>query len=100
MSVPANLILGTILFCIGIVGFLSRRNLLVQLMSIEIMLNAVNVILVAFNRLHTGSLDGQVFAFFVIAIAAAEAAVGLALLIAFYRLHKHVESDEAKLLSQ
>ena len=90
--------LAAILFGIGAVGFLTRRSILLQLMSIEIMLNSVNLTLVAFNRWHPESHAGQVFAFFVIAVAAAEAAVGLAILISFYRLRKSVESDRADLL--
>jgi len=64
-------------------------------MCIELMLNAVNLTLVAYNRLHTGDMNGQVFAFFIIAVAAAEAAVGLAIVLAFYRLKSSVQSDEA-----
>ncbi|MEM6961778.1 MAG: NADH-quinone oxidoreductase subunit NuoK [Myxococcota bacterium] len=90
--------LSCILFGIGTVGFLIRRNILVQLMSIELMLNAVNVALVSFNRWHPGTLgdfdhSGQVFAFFVIAVAAAEAAVGLAIVLSLFRLKKSVASD-------
>lgn len=97
------LALASVLFSIGAIGFLTRRNTLLQLMSIEIMLNSVNVTLVAFNRWHPGdsgtwSHQGQVFAFFVIAVAAAEAAVGLAILISLFRLKKSVESDRADLL--
>lgn len=92
------LALAAVLFGIGAVGFLTRRNLLLQLMSIEIMLNSVNLTLVAFNRWSPESHAGQVFALLVIAVAAAEAAVGLALLIGFYRLKKSVENDRADLL--
>ena len=97
------LALASLLFGIGAVGFLARRNILLQLMSIEIMLNSVNLTLIAFNRWSPGSAgafdhQGQVFAFFVIAVAAAEAAVGLAILISLYRLRKSVESDRADLL--
>ncbi|MCS6858133.1 MAG: NADH-quinone oxidoreductase subunit NuoK [Sandaracinaceae bacterium] len=87
--------LAAILFGIGAVGFVTRRNLLLQLMSIEIMLNATNLAFVAANRAYPEDLGGQVFAFFVIAVAAAEAAVGLAILIALYRLIKTVDSDKA-----
>jgi NADH-quinone oxidoreductase subunit K len=90
--------LAAALFAIGAVGFLLRRNLLVLLMSIELMLNAVNLTLVAFNRAHPGNHNGQLVAFFVIAIAAAEAAVGLAIVLAFFRLRRSVRSDEATLL--
>ena len=86
---------GFAIFVIGAVGFLVRRNVLVQLMSIELMLNAVNLVLVAFNRQHAAAMTGQVFAFFIIAVAAAEASVGLAIVLAFYRLKSTVLSDEA-----
>jgi len=85
----------SILFTLGAIGFLVRRNSLVQLMCIELMLNAVNLALVAFNRQHSADMDGQMFAFFIIAVAAAEAAVGLAIVLAFYRLRSSVFSDEA-----
>ena len=88
------LILGAILFAIGTVGFLTRRNVIVALMSIELMLNAVNLTLVAFGRQHlTGT--GQMFAFFIIAVAAAEAAVGLAIVLALYRVKGTVRTDQA-----
>ena len=84
-----------VIFTLGAVGFLVRRNMLVQLMCIELMLNAVNLLLVAFNRQHSADQNGQMFAFFIIAVAAAEAAVGLAIVLAFYRLKSSVFSDEA-----
>jgi NADH-quinone oxidoreductase subunit K len=83
------------IFIIGAVGFLVRRNVLVQLMSIELMLNAVNLVLVAFNHAYSGAMTGQIFAFFIIAVAAAEASVGLAIVLAFYRLKSTVQSDQA-----
>ncbi len=83
------------IFALGAIGFLVRRNMLVQLMCVELMLNAVNLALVAYNRLHAGNMGGQMFAFFIIAVAAAEAAVGLAIVLAFYRLKASVFSDEA-----
>ena len=92
------LLLGAAMFAIGAVGFLVRRNLLVMLMCTELMLNAVNLTLVTFNRMQPSSHGGQIFAFFVIAIAAAEAAVGLAIVLAFFRLRKTVRSDEANTL--
>ncbi len=100
MMVPIHyfLILAAALFAVGAVGFLLRRNLLVLLMSIELMLNAVNLTLVAFNRAHPERHDGQILAFFVIAIAAAEAAVGLAIVLAFFRLRRTVRSDQATAL--
>jgi len=87
-----------VLFSIGCIGFLLRRNLLVLLMSIELMLNAVNLTLVAFNRMYPQSHGGQVFAFFVIVVAAAEAAIGLAIVLAFFRVRKTIRSDDADLL--
>lgn len=92
------LALASILFGIGSIGFLVRRNLIIQLMSIELMLNSVNIVFVAFNRYRLDGHGGQLFAFFVIAVAAAEAAVGLAILISLYRLNKSVETDNATLL--
>ena len=98
--IPLEYFLGVAaaLFIIGSVGFLLRRNLLVLLMSIELMLNAVNLTLVAYNRFRPQNHGGQVFAFFVIAVAAAEAAVGLAIVLSFYRVRKTIRSDEADLL--
>ncbi len=92
------LAVAAVLFVIGSVGFLLRRNLLVLLMSIELMLNAVNLTLVAYNRHMSQNHAGQVFAFFVIAVAAAEAAVGLAIVLSFFRVRQTVRSDEADLL--
>ena len=91
-------VLASVLFTVGGIGFLVRRNVLVALMSIEIMLNAVNLLLVAFNRLHAGALTGQLFAFFIIAAEAAEVAVGLAIVLSLYRIKRTVRSDEADLL--
>ena len=100
MPIPLHyyLILAGGLFATGAVGFLLRRNLLVLLMSIELMLNAVNLTLVTFNRMHGANHDGQVMAFFIIAIAAAEATVGLAIVLAFFRLRGTVRSDDANAL--
>jgi NADH-quinone oxidoreductase subunit K len=98
MGVGTYLALASVLFGIGAAGFLTRRNMLIQLMSIELMLNSVNVVLLAFNRAYPANHDGQVFAFFVIAVAAAEAAVGLAILIAYYRIKKTIDTDDASLL--
>jgi len=98
MGIGTYLALASVLFGIGAAGFLARRNMLIQLMSIELMLNSVNVVLLAFNRAYPGNHDGQVFAFFVIAVAAAEAAVGLAILIAYYRIKRTLDTDDATLL--
>lgn len=92
------ILLSGALFVIGAVGFLVRRNVIVQLMCIELMLNAVNVALVSYNRVHGPDMTGQMFAFFIIAVAAAEAAVGLAIVLAFYRLRSTVMSDDADTL--
>ena len=86
--------LAVILFFIGGVGVVVRRNVLVTLMSIEIMLNAANLAFIAFARFR-GDLEGHVVAFFVMAIAAAEAAVGLALVVAFFRHRRTVHVDAA-----
>jgi len=93
------LVLSGVLFAIGATGFLVRRNALVALMSIEVMLNAVNLTLIAFNRLrHAQGHTGQMFAFFLIAAEAAEVAVGLAIVLSMFRLKRSVRSDEADLL--
>ena len=91
-------LLAALIFSIGGVGFLVRRNVLVQLMSIELMLNSVNLLLVAFNRVHGASMHGQMFAFFIIAVAAAEVAVGLAIILSYYRLKSTVYTDEADIM--
>ena len=91
------IVLGATLFCIGMLGFLIRRNIIVIFMSIELMLNAVNVNLIAFSN-QFQSPHGQVFAVFVITVAAAEAATGLAILIALYRISRAVNADEANIL--
>ncbi len=101
MLVPLTyyLILAAAVFCIGLYGALVRRNAIGILMALELMLNAVNINLVAFSRATTpGLLSGQVFAMFVIAVAAAEAAVGLAIIIALYRSKKTVNADEVDLM--
>jgi NADH-quinone oxidoreductase subunit K len=89
--------LGTGLFIIGVIGVLTRRNVLIILMSIELILNAVNINLMAFSQ-YFKSVDGQVFAIFVITDAAAEAAVGLGLIIALFRNKETVNADEIDLL--
>src|SRR5437899_13091983 len=86
------LVVSALLFTLGLVGVIARRNLLIIYMSLELMLNAANLALVAFSR-FTNNLDGQVFVFFVITVAAAEVSVGLALIVALYRKRQtaHVE---------
>ncbi|GBE04921.1 MAG TPA: NADH-quinone oxidoreductase subunit NuoK [Nitrospirae bacterium] len=91
------IVLSAIVFSIGMFGFLVRRNLIIIFLSIELMLNAVNISLVAFSH-YLQSINGQILVFFVITVAAAEAAIGLAILIAFYRNKPTVEADEINLL--
>ena len=91
------LILSGLIFSIGVLGFLIRRNILVLFMCIELMLNAVNLSLVAFAR-EFGSMQGQVFVFLVMTVAAAEAAVGLAIIIAFFRNKKSANVDDMNLM--
>ena len=91
------MILSAVLFSIGVVGFLLRRNTIVIFMSIELMLNAANLAFVAFSR-YLNSMDGQVIVVFVMSVAAAEAAVGLAIIMAMYRTQKTVNADEMNLM--
>ena len=86
--------LSALIFAVGLFGLITRRNSVVVLMSLELMLNGANLAFVAFSR-HHGNLQGQVFTFFVIAVAAAEAAVALAILIALFRLKGGVDLDDA-----
>lgn len=87
------LIVSAILFSIGTIGVLTRKNAIVMFMCIELMLNAVNLTFIALSR-HLGNLDGQIFVFFVMTVAAAEAAVGLALMIAFYNNKETIDVSE------
>ncbi len=101
LTIPLSwfLLVGAGLFSIGLYGALARRNAVAVLMGVELLLNAVNINLIAFNRYITpAQVTGQVFAIFVLAIAAAEAAVGLALIIAIYRTRDTVNLDEIDLL--
>jgi NADH-quinone oxidoreductase subunit K len=97
VSLSSYLILSAILFCIGVVGFFIRRNIIVIFMSIELMLNAANLAFIAFSR-YLNSIDGQVIVFFVMSVAAAEAAVGLAIIMALYRTKETVNADEIHLM--
>jgi NADH-quinone oxidoreductase subunit K len=95
---PENyVILAAVLFTIGAVGVLVRRNAIVVFMSIELMLNAANLAFVAFARMQ-GNLEGQVIAFFVMVVAAAEVVVGLAIIVAIYRSRRSASIDEPNLL--
>ncbi len=89
--------LSAVLFAIGVAGVLLRRNIIVIFMSIEVMLNAVNLAFVALVR-RLGSMDGQVIVFFVMTVAAAEAAVGLAIIISVFRNRETVNADELNLM--
>jgi len=93
-GIPINyyILLSAILFIIGAVGVMARRNAIIIFMCIELMLNAVNLLLVAFSTLH-GDASGQVFVFFIMAVAAAEVAVGLAILSMIYRNIKSIDID-------
>ena len=99
MEIPISyyLLLSGILFTIGVVGVLTRRNAIVIFMSIELMLNAVNLTLVAFSK-QLNSLDGQIFVFFVMVVAAAEVAVGLALIVAIFRLKNTLSIDKINIM--
>ena len=97
MELNAYLLVGLLLFIIGVAGILTRKNLIVVLMSLEIMLNGINVSFVAFSS-FLNNIDGQVFVFFIMAVAAAEVAVGLAIVIAIFRHKPTVNLDEINLL--
>ncbi len=99
MSVPAPyyLALSAVLFALGTAGVLVRRSALIVFMSIELMLNAVNLTLVTFARLH-GSVDGQVLVFFVLVVAAAEVVVGLAIIVDVFRSRETIDIDDADAL--
>ena len=100
MAIPIAwyLVLAAVLFSIGVAAFLIKRNIITIFMSIELMLNAVNLTFVAFAY-QWHRLQGQIFVFFVMVVAAAEAAVGLAIIIALYRLRSSVNIDEARELN-
>jgi NADH-quinone oxidoreductase subunit K len=91
------LVLSAVLFAVGVAGVLIRRNVIVMFLAIELMLNAVNLALVALGR-RIGSMDGQVIVFFAMTVAAAEAAVGLAIIISMFRNRDTVNADELNLL--
>ncbi len=97
MNTNAYLVLSALLFTIGICGFLLRRNAIVAFMSVELMLNASNLALVAFAHAN-GALDGQVASFFVMIVAASEVVVGLAIIVTIFRSRRSASVDEASLL--
>ena len=94
---PYYLTLAAVLFTIGGVGLLMRRNVLVMFMCVELMLNAVNLTLVTFSRMN-GTLDGQIMAFFVMVVAAAEVVIGLAIIMSIFRTRRSASVDDANLL--
>ena len=96
-NLNSYLIVSAILFSIGTIGVLTRKNAIVIFMCVEMMLNAVNLTFVAFSR-HLGNLDGQIFVFFIMTVAAAEAAVGLALIIAFFNNKQSIDVDNVNLM--
>jgi NADH-quinone oxidoreductase subunit K len=97
MTPTYYLVLSAILFTIGALGVLVRRNAIVVFMCIELMLNAVNLTLVTFSRIN-GSLDGQIIAFFVMVVAAAEVVVGLAIIMSIFRTRRSASVDDVNLL--
>ncbi len=97
MNESYYLVLGALLFTIGALGVLLRRNAILVFMSVELMLNSVNLTLVTFSR-TTGTLDGQVMAFFVMVVAAAEVVVGLAIIMSVFRSRRSASVDDANLL--
>jgi len=96
-SITPFIVLSSILFTIGAIGVLTRRNAIVVFMCVELMLNASNLALVAFSRQH-GNLDGQVAAFFVMVVAAAEVVIGLAIIVTIFRTRRSTSVDGANLL--
>ena len=93
MLINEFLLLGAALFCIGVYGVIARKNAVMVLMSVELILNSVNINLLAFSQLHN-NLDGNVFALYIIAVAAAEVGVGLAMVLLIYRNRKSISLDE------
>jgi NADH-quinone oxidoreductase subunit K len=97
VAISNYLVLSAMLFLIGVAGVLFRRSALIMFMSIELMLNAVNLSFVAFARMWNAA-EGQIFVMFILSVAAAEAAVGLAIVIALFRHHESVDVDEVNLM--
>ena len=97
VPIPADLILAAVLFSIGVASFLIKRNIITIFMSIELMLNAVNLTFVAFAHMWH-RIEGQIFVFFVMVVAAAEAAVGLAIIIALFRVRQTLNVDQVNLM--
>jgi NADH-quinone oxidoreductase subunit K len=100
LSLSHFLVVGGLLFCFGLMTVLTRRNAVAMLMGIELILNGANVNLVAFNHYVAGGLSGQVFALFVIVLAAAEAAVGLAIILAIYQMIRSIDTANIASMKQ
>ena len=99
VGLNAFILLAGLLFAIGLLGVILRKNTLVIYMSLELMLNAVNLALVAFSR-YNGTMDGNIFVFFIITVAAAEVALGLAIIVALFRLRQTVMVDQLTSMSR
>ncbi len=97
MNLSYYLILALLLFSIGVIGVLIRRNAIIVFMCIELMLNSVNLVFVAFSS-FLGTINGEIFVFFIMTVAAAEAAIGLAIIIALYRNKQTINIDEINIL--
>ncbi|PLX95027.1 MAG: NADH-quinone oxidoreductase subunit NuoK [Desulfuromonas sp.] len=97
ITITHYMVLSAILFSMGTIGVLTRKNAIVVFMCVELMLNAVNLTFIALSS-HLGNMDGQIFVFFIMTVAAAEAAVGLALMIAFFRNRESIDVEEFSLL--
>ena len=97
MSTEAYLVLAALLFAVGALGFLLRRNAIIAFMSVELMLNAANLVLVTFSRINS-NIDGQIMAFFVMVVAAAEVVVGLSIIVSIYRSRSTTSMDDLNLL--
>ena len=97
IPLPYYLIVSGIMFSIGTIGVLTRRNAIVIFMCVELMLNSVNLTFIAFSR-YLQNIDGQMFVFFIMTVAAAEAAVGLALMIAFYKNRESIDVEDINML--
>ena len=97
ITITHYMVLSAILFTMGTIGVLTRKNAIVVFMCVELMLNAVNLTFIALSS-HLGNMDGQIFVFFIMTVAAAEAAVGLALMIAFFRNRESIDVEDFSLL--
>lgn len=97
-SLHGYLSVGAILFVLGLVAMVSRRNAIGILLGMELILNAAGLNFIAFSRFRTGAIDGQIFSLFIILIAAAEAAVALAIILRFYRLKETIDAGEANMM--